>query len=86
MKAESRGKYPGLKLHLDDNECKALLAGDFPKFKEKVTKIIQSELAEKPAMLEARTTAQVVQSLEKDQAKIVQQLAAIKGGKNWKKV
>lgn len=86
MKAEPRGKYAGIKLHLDEKECQAILKGEFPDFLKKVGKTISQMMAEHPDMLKERTQMQIVKALKRDQKKIVEQLAAIDKGGNWKAV
>lgn len=100
-KAEKRGKYAGVKVHLDGPECKALLVWlehrskhgetvaintEAVKFAKTIAKTIRDLRAEFPKLLEDRTEEEVVEALKKDQAKIVEQLGSIKNGKNWKEV
>ena len=100
-KAERRGKYPGVKVHLDDKECKLLL-GQYAyrkkngltqgvidaalQFAKEVTKSIRELQTEHPDLLEERTPEQVKESLLKDQKKIVEQLSTMHSGKDWKSI
>lgn len=91
MKVEPRGKYAGVKLHLDENEVKALLdAHKSGKLTVPVVadmaQSVSAQLMKDPNMLQARTQAQIIKALKRDQKKISEQLAAIDGGKDWKTV
>lgn len=102
IKAEPRGKYAGVKLHLDEVDSKELLdwyklynsgnagstvSGAVPlKFSIQICKAIRDLLLEHPDMLKSRTPAQIKAALEGDQAKIQQQLQALAKGKDWKLV
>lgn len=92
MKVEPRGKYAGVKLHLDENEVKQLLDAQVHGAKaaqslvQEMATSVSSALAKNPDMLKARTQAQIIKALKRDQKKISEQLAAIDGGKDWKTV
>lgn len=101
IKIEKRGKYPGVKVHLEPDECEAFinLAKDAEKVELikspvksyltvaiKIGKKMLSVAAEQPDFLIERTPEQVKESLLKDQAKIEEQLKAMGMGKDWKKV
>jgi hypothetical protein len=86
LTAEPRGKHAGIKLHLDEQECKDLLAGKALDFTKRVTKTISALLAENPDLLKARTQVQIVKALQRDQKKIMKQLSAINAGGDWKQV
>ncbi len=99
MKCEPRGKYAGLKLHLDEKESQEILdwyklyksgnAQDSPipaAFCKNVAKAMKEILVEHPDMLKERTPEQIKEALLRDQKKIVEQLAVIKQKGDWKKV
>jgi hypothetical protein len=98
MKIESRGKYPGVKVHLDPDEAELFLkvaaAKEPPqtlsqqsfKFAIKLGGKIQSLLKEHPNMLVERTEEEIAAALERDKQKILKQQAAMKHGANWKAV
>ena len=99
MEADSRGKYAGVKLHLDEKESQKLLdwnearkAGKTPavtlgyeaiEFCKQVAKAIKILLKEHPEALQPRTPEQIKAAMLRDKAKIEKQLAA---GKKWKEV
>lgn len=99
MKAESRGKYSGIKLHLGGLECQELL--DWHKlyksgnagissipltFARNVAKAVKGLLKEHPEMLKDRSGEEVLAALHSDKEKIEQQLAKIAKVKDWKDV
>lgn len=95
MKIEPRGKYAGIKVHLDGDEArmflmlKALGPVEFTpisKFALTLGKHITKLVKEIPNLLEDRTEAQIQEALLGDQAKIAKQLDAMKTGSDWKKV
>lgn len=96
MKIEARGKYAGVKVHLDGEEAKEFLQWvehkvektDTPviKFAAKLGGKIAKLMKEVPNLLEDRTEEQIQEALTSDAEKIEKQLAAIKKGKDWKKV
>ena len=96
MEFESRAKYKGVKVHLDEVECQAFL--DWRKNWKKtgnqdndflldqislISKAIKDLLKTNPDVLKDRTPEQITEALNKDKAKIEKQLAA---GKKWKEV
>ena len=98
MKIEKRGKYPGVKIHLEPDEVAVLtkLATDFKAIGKplsdvldyftlsvKMGKKILKQVTADPSMLIERTPAQVTEALLRDKAKIEAQLAA---GEGWKDV
>lgn len=96
IKIEPRGKYPGVKLHLDKVECEALLkattlsqAGKMNHaaffFAEVVKKLVHL-LDEVPHLLEDRTEAQITAELQLEMDKSKAKLEAISKGTDWKKV
>ena len=100
MKIEPRGKYAGVKVHLDGDEAGELLeffkstspahkikALPIPeRFALKLGNKINNLIGEMPNLLEDRTEEQIKEALEGDQEKIEAQLAAMEKGKDWKKV
>lgn len=96
MKAEARGKFSGVKIHLDAEECKEILAyyhSAHPvdtfntashKFVTKLGKKIKALLVEHPDLLEERTEEQVQAALLRDHGKIEKQLEALANGLDWK--
>ena len=97
MKIEPRGKYAGVKVHLDGDEAGAFLKWadgkwstepnpSLVKFASKLGGKIQRLIEEIPNLLEDRTEEQIKDALEGDQEKIEKQLAALSGGKDWKRV
>ena len=100
MKVESRGKYGGVKVHLDPEECELLIkaVGEGPfgtsfalplkhvNLALKMGKKIKDLLEENPELLKERTPEQVAAILAKESEKAALQLNAVKAGKNWAKV
>lgn len=99
MKLESRGKYPGVKVHLDPEECEALLKLAEANFMgygieikvplslaSKMGKSIKDLLVEQPDLLKERTPEQIAAILAKESEKAGLQLNALKNGKDWKKI
>lgn len=93
MKLEPRGKYPGVKIHLDEKETRDVLdiddkastgkAWDFiVKLARKIHKL-QNDL---PTLLEERTEEEIRAELEEERDKSIAKLAAMDKGKDWKKV
>lgn len=100
-KADRRGKYRGCKVHLDEKDCQEFLGwrerwkegtnavqykAEAVQFCRRMAKTIKEVLAENPDLLEERTSEQVKEALEKDAAKIKEQLAAMQSNKDWKQV
>lgn len=101
MKVESRGKYEGVKIHLDAEEAKILLQevsmlkgayGDEVNVKtpiglaRKMGLKIREKLKENPKLLEKRTDEEIAAILVKEVEKASLQLERVKSGKDWKKV
>ena len=101
MKIEARGKYAGVKVHLDGDEAQQFLdlvrlKGEGKQankaeeraitFAHKLGKKIDKLIEEVPNLLEDRTEEQIQASMEKDLDKILEQKKAIAAGKDWKKV
>lgn len=98
MKIEARGKYAGVKVHLDGDEAEMFLAftakkigydeeARVMKFVSKLGGKIQSLIGEIPNLLEDRTEEQILDALQSDASKIEKQLKALKkGGDQWQHV
>ena len=97
MKIEPRGKYAGVKVHLDGEEAGIFLKWADGKwssepnptliqFASKLGGKIQRLIKEVPNLLEDRTEEQIKEALEGDQEKIEKQLKALEKGKDWKVV
>lgn len=91
MKIEPRGKYPGVKVHLDEKECEAVLTDAkktdkkaFLEFGLKLASKIFKLQQEKPNLLDARTDEEIRAELEEERDKAIKKLAAMDEGKDWK--
>lgn len=98
MKIESRGKYPGVKVHLDPDECELLLQ---LKKDQEIAKIeLKGPLAlvlkmgvkiavlqeEEPGLLQERTQEQILAILAKESEKAALQLEALKKKGSFKEI
>lgn len=94
MKIEPRGKYAGVKVHLDGDEAEEFLKAykkdglkdKAVEFQVKLGKKISKLLEDVPNLFKDRTEEQIKASMEKDLEKIHQQQKAMGEGKDWKKV
>ena len=98
MKIEPRGKYAGVKVHLDGDEAEMFLAWaglktmvttqhkEVINFASKLGSKIQRLIEEIPNLLEDRTEEQIQLALTGDAEKIEKQLKALKKGQDWKAV
>lgn len=98
MKIEARGKYAGVKVHLDGDEAEVFLdfikaKGEGEKIQKRIEKFafklggkIEALLEEKPYLLKDRTEEQIEAALTSDAEKIEAQLKVLKKGGDWKKV
>lgn len=96
MKIESRGKYPGVKVHLDPEECELLMnlaqdvalasapVKDHIALASKMGKKILALREEEPTLLEERTPEQIKAILAKESEKARLQLEALNKGKGLK--
>ena len=96
MKIETRGKYPGCKLHLEPEECQILMdnleanggismnQGD--ELARKMGNKIKQLLAQEPGLLQERTPEAIAAILAKESEKAALQLEALKTGQDWKKI
>lgn len=90
MKVEPRGKYAGVKIHLDREESEALLAAcdefDTPKMTiilHTFGRKIHQKMEEFPDLLEDKTEEQIAEALKLEQEKATLKLARIAEGKVW---
>lgn len=95
MKLERRGKYPGVKVHLEKDECEEILkvmnGGEvvpgeefitynfYHKLGKQINKLIQSE----PDLLIDRTPEQVKEVVELEFITAQKKLEALQQGKKW---
>lgn len=102
IKVEARGKYPGVKVHLDREHCEILLAlaADYKKAGNDkkqaapsyfslavgIGKKIASLKEEMPNLLEERTEEQIHATLSKELIESQEKLAAIGKGADWTKI
>lgn len=101
MKIEKRGKYAGVKVHLDEEECLtytqfffAISAGlaelhaEQPAIKlgVRLGKKITLLLKEEPNLLKPRTDEEIQHELLVELESATQKIAAIKAGGDWKGV
>jgi hypothetical protein len=95
MKLETRGKYPGVKVHLDPDEVKLILEhapvlkGDIPptqEFLRKMAKEIKKLQEKEPTLLDERTPEQIAAILAKEVEAATLKLQRMKDGKDWKKI
>lgn len=91
-KCESRGKYPGVKAHLDPEECEWLLACvDSPFDPEDAMQVFCRDLGKKirklmksePGLLQPRTHAQIEAELIEEGKKSAKKLAKAGAGLAW---
>lgn len=93
MKVESRGKFPGAKVHLDSNECRSLIEwftefenntvgydteNNMHFFARKLGKKIRKSLTNNPKMLDERTPEEVLRAVEIELKKAQQRLDNMK--------
>jgi hypothetical protein len=94
IKVESRGKYPGVKLHLEPEEIQTILAGkdfwhpddDTEAILVKMRKKIIALQEETPGLLNERTPEQVKAILVKEVEKAAMQLKMVEAGQDPSKV
>lgn len=95
-KVSKRGKYGGVKIHLDAEECEELLQLDVVggyneeniaiKFASKLGKKISTLLKEEPNLLKERTPAEIQHELEVELESAQLKLAALAKGNDWKSI
>lgn len=92
MKLERRGKYPGVKLHLDGEECEKLLSHESPfhggsgEILLMIYHQVQKAIEDDPTLLEERSEEEIKATLMKEFVESEKKLAHIKDGLDWKKV
>ena len=95
MKLEPRGKYAGIKVHLDGPEVENVLStGDNTVeaqekaliFVKDLRKAIKGEMKKFPDLLTDKTPEQVAEMLVHEAEKAQAKLAALQEGKDWTKV
>ncbi len=95
MKIEKRGKYAGVKVHLDENECAQLLEltpesyeadNVSVKFVGKLGKKIRMLLLEEPNLLKPRTPDEIKHELEVELESATLKLKALHTGQDWKEI
>lgn len=89
IKFERRGKYPGVKIHLDREECEKVLSGDKQVRKavfKDITEQLHEHIKKDPTLLEERTEEEIKATLMKEFVESEKKLAHIKDGLDWKKV
>lgn len=84
MKADTRGKFPGIRVHLDRDDCLSFVeardTGDKKRLRTLATSIaaaIDVVLNETPGALADRTPEQVKAALQKEAAKAAKKLEAL---------
>jgi len=88
---ERRGKFGGVKAHLDPDICQILLAGievpggemAFTSVGRKLAFMIQGLLEDEPDLLSARSQAQIDAELHEEMIKAQMKLARGKAGGKW---
>lgn len=92
MQIERRGKYPGVKVHLDEDECKQLaaLATSEPLTGNKTSKVVMklagkiaAQLKEDKTTLQARTEEEIITELQTERDKAIEKLSKLAAGKAW---
>ena len=80
MKIESRGKYPGVKIHLDPDECKGIInfADD-----NKLRKNLMALIKDSPNVFSERTPEEIAAVLKDEQDEATRKLELIHAGKKW---
>lgn len=102
IKVETRGKYPGVKIHLDAEEAQQLIEacelipGHYEAqptpvsqsfgITKKMGMKIKQLLAQEPHLLQERSPEQIAAILAKESEKAALQLEALKTGQDWKKI
>ena len=99
MKIERRGKYPGVKVHLEKGECEMLIklwesmkginiaasTTDIA-FLFKLARKVSNLAEEEPTLLEERSEEEILATLSKEAIESDLKLKAIGKGADWKKV
>lgn len=95
MKIEPRGKFGGVKIHLDASECQELM-GATPagqtllvntsvalKFTASLSQKLKKLIKEVPDLLADKSPDQIKKELELEAKKSIAKLQALAGGKPW---
>lgn len=87
MKIERRGKYPGIKVHIDPPDWKAITSGDLTvsalQWVKKLIKAVKDEEKTHPNLWAERTPKEIEDELKLEKAKAESKLAKLKGGLTW---
>lgn len=82
MKLERRGKYPGVKVHLEPEECSAMVDGETTPHL-KLRKLIRKAMIEDPSLFSERSEDEIQEELKEERDKALLKLSNIKKGKKW---
>lgn len=89
MKLERRGKYPGVKLHLDRGEC-LNLTSPHPFVRDQmlwaIREKVRDAIAEDPTILDDRTEEEIHATLSKEAIESKIKLEKLGKKEDWKKV
>lgn len=94
MNIERRGKYPGVKVHLDEKETREVLDVLFKvmvtaptqrafKIVAKMAKLIDLELTKDPSLLDPRTPEEIRAELITERDKAIEKLSRLDAGIVW---
>lgn len=91
MKVEPRGKFAGVKVHLDAEEVTSLLSrpsGDVlsSSIMEEMVRVLGKSVMKDPSILLERTPAQIAAALEKEEVAAREKKKVLLSGFDWKKV
>lgn len=92
MKVEPRGKYPGVKIHLDAEETTLLmdvfecLDTDPTTIPRQILKKIKCLMEEEPNLLTSRTPEQIAAALKKEEVAAREKQKVLAAGQDWTKV
>ena len=86
MKLERRGKYPGVKVHLEPEECSAVtddVGICCPPIIKKLRKLIKRAMKDDPSLFDDRTDDEIREELEVERDKSIEKLEKLNGGGKW---
>jgi hypothetical protein len=97
IKLERRGKYPGVKVHLDKDQCLVVqrymtaprpdgAKAAFKALTAEIAETINALLTDDPSVLEERTEEQIIKELEIERQKSEAKLKKLAAGKDWKTI
>ena len=70
MKLEKRGKFAGVKIHLDSEECKKITSSSHGNaLCVDIKKLIKQAIQQDPSILDNRTSAEIEAALTKEHTK-----------------